>query len=990
MQDGTFNGSPWAITQTTEGYIWVGTTSGLLRFDGVRFAPWDATEDKRLASASIHTLLGASDGSLWISSHADNLLRWKDRRLTRIQFPTHDQPRVGNTFRILEKNDGSIWTTQDAESAGDGRALLCRVDVEPARCYGAKEGIPIVGAALAADTSGNLWIGSFSRTEVVRWNPNTPVVYRGPGDPKSDSPGLDVLSIAVRSDGSAWIGMDGPGPGRGLQRLANGVWQPLRVQGWDSSAIAVTRVRLDRHGSLWIGTVGEGIYRFRDGEVEHFGLAEGLTGNTVKDVLEDREGDFWIITDLGVDCFRQLKVASYSQREGLSTPEVDSVLATKDGTIWVGGDRSLDALRGRQIHQLKSGQGLPGTQVTSMVEDHRGRLWVGIDNDLTLYKGGRFVPVQRRDSQPVGWVTGLAEDVAGNIWAAVSGQPQQLLRIRDLQVQEELGPPRVPAIRKVKADPQGGIWLGLMSGDLARYRNGRTEIFRFPHTAESYVRELEVRSDGAVLGATEFGLLGWRERQQQIMTTRNGLPSNSVQTLTTDARGDLWLYTQLGLVQIASEELTRWWGHPEAILRMRVFDAADGAHGGHAIFNGSARGPDGMLWFAMAADLQAIDPAQIPINPTPPSVHIEEVVADHRRYFPTDGLRLPPRTRDLALRYTAPSFVATQKVHFRYKLEGQDTEWQEAGTRREAFYTNLEPGSYTFRVIACNNDGVWNKSGAVMSVIIPPTLLQTNWFRAASITLALALLWLLYQLRLRRLRAEHQARLTERLSERERIARELHDTLLQGVQGLVLRFQVATEEVPASEPARQMLEHSLNRADQVLNEGRERVLNLRMNSPESGELASAFEEFGESLADSSAAKFSVTVKDASRQLHPIVREEIERIGREAITNAFRHAEARTIEVEISCGRAEFQLRICDDGRGIQAQTFQYGRPGHWGLPGMRERSEQIGASLKIGSRPGGGTEVKLTLPARTAYRTSIHGLRWHLLRRTSSKTAKPS
>ena len=988
MQDGTFDGHPWTIAQTTDGYIWVGTFSGLLRFDGARFVSDAVTGDERLTSATITTLFGASDGSLWIGTNFDTIWRWKDGRLTRLQLPPNVQ--ASSPVAIVEKGDGSIWTTVQG-IARKQRAPLCRVDAEPAQCYGAEAGIPFPnGAALASDATGNLWVGSVGRTEVVRWNQRRATVHHAPGAPKSDIYGLNITGIAPAQDGSVWVGMDQRGTGRGLQRLTNGVWQPVQASGWDSSAIAVNTLRLDRHGMLWIGTSEHGLYRLGDGEVEHFGLADGLTSNSVTDLLEDLEGNLWAVTDKGVDCFRQLKIGGYSQLQKLSTTQVYSVLAAKDGTIWVGGERTLDALRDGQIHSLKTGHGLPGRKVTSMLEDHRGRLWVGIDDTLSLYEQGHFTPVEYQDGRPAGYVTDLAEDVRNNIWATIRAEPRRLLRIRDLRVQEEFVPPHVPAARQVAADSHGDIWLGLMSGDLARYRKGRVDVFHYPHPAEFDTEELEVHPDGGVLEATTFGLLGWHEGRQQVMTTRNGLPCNRIYTLAIDAQKNLWLYTPCGILQIASSELARWWWHPDTMLSMRTFNMADGVRPTHAVFNSSARSPDGRLWFAIYPDLQVIDPAHLPLNPVPPPVHIEEVVADSRRYSLDSPLHLPPRTRHLSLRYTALSFVEPQKVHFRYKLEGQDAEWQEAGTRREAFYTNLEPGSYTFRVIACNNDGVWNKSGAVMSVIIPPTLLQTNWFRGASITLALALLWLLYQLRLRRLRAEHQARLTERLSERERIARELHDTLLQGVQGLVLRFQVATEEVPASEPARQMLEHSLNRADQVLNEGRERVLNLRMNSPESGELASAFEEFGESLADSSAAKFSVTVKDASRQLHPIVREEIERIGREAITNAFRHAEARTIEVEISCGRAEFQLRICDDGRGIQAQTFQYGRPGHWGLPGMRERSEQIGASLKIGSRPGGGTEVKLTLPARTAYRTSIHGLRWHLLRRTSSKTAKPS
>ena len=345
---------------------------------------------------------------------------------------------------------------------------------------------------------------------------------------------------------------------------------------------------------------------------------------------------------------------------------------------------------------------------------------------MSILKNGRFSEVKKPDGQTLGLVVGIAEDTEDNVWAEVSANPRELIRIRDLQVMEVFRAPEMPAARKVAADPNGGIWLGLMSGDMARYRHGKLETFRFQHETESFVNEISVSPDGSVLGATKFGLIGWREGKQQILTVRNGLPCNGVNAHIWDDRGSLWLYTQCGLIQIDGSELQRWWGNAAAVLKMRVFDADDGFQAGLAPFQKAARSSDGKLWFVNQANLQMIDPVHLPVNAIPPPVHVEEVTANGETFSPTEGLRLAPLTRDVAIRYTALSFVAPQKVRFRYMLEGQDKTWQEAGTRREAFYTNLAPASYRFRVMACNNSGLWNEVGADMELSDRSSLLSNR------------------------------------------------------------------------------------------------------------------------------------------------------------------------------------------------------------------------------------------------------------------------
>jgi signal transduction histidine kinase len=327
-------------------------------------------------------------------------------------------------------------------------------------------------------------------------------------------------------------------------------------------------------------------------------------------------------------------------------------------------------------------------------------------------------------------------------------------------------------------------------------------------------------------------------------------------------------------------------------------------------------------------------------------------------------------TRDLHIGDTSPSFLIPQKVKFRYRLDGHDLDWQDADTRRQAFYTDLGPGKYRFRVIACNNDGVWNEAGAAVEFSILPTFYQTTWFLALCIASTLTVLYLLYLLRLRQVAQHVRGRMETRLAERERIARDLHDTLLQGVQGLILKVHAGLRQIPTEVPGRQTIEKALDYGDQVVAEGRDRVRDLRSTAGLS-DLSLAFQRVADEMRQDSSASVKTVVEGTKRELHPVVLEESYSIGREALVNALSHSEGQHVEVGIIYDPKQFRLRVRDDGRGIEPKILEKGsREGHWGLQGMRERAEKIGGQLEFWSRPGTGTEVELTVPAKTAYRSS--------------------
>jgi signal transduction histidine kinase len=402
-----------------------------------------------------------------------------------------------------------------------------------------------------------------------------------------------------------------------------------------------------------------------------------------------------------------------------------------------------------------------------------------------------------------------------------------------------------------------------------------------------------------------------------------------------------------------------------------------------------------MLWFLPWDGVSVVDPRHLPVNKRPPPVHVEQIIADRKTYWEnlygeasSSPPKLPPLVRDLTIDYTALSLVAPEKVHFRYKLEGWDRDWQDVGTRRQAFYTNLGPRKYRFRVMACNNSDVWNEAGASLDFSILPAYYQTNWFRAACVAAFLAMLWAIYQMRLRQLAREFNAGLEARVGERTRIARELHDSLLQGFQGLMFRLQAVRDMLPGRAPAEaiEALDVALERGDKAIAEGRDTVSNLREPILGDSDIAQALTALGKELAQQSGNGLvpcvRVLLEGKQRELNPMLRDEVYRIAREALRNAFSHARAQKIEAEITYSDSEFLLHVRDDGGGLDPEVANQGaRAGHWGLPGMRERAKSFGGKLEIWSEHGSGTEIELSVPGAIAYGKSEPRRRFWLWRK---------
>jgi len=563
-------------------------------------------------------------------------------------------------------------------------------------------------------------------------------------------------------------------------------------------------------------------------------------------------------------------------------------------------------------------------------------------------------------------VSGMAEDADQNVWVVSKRPPRTVLRLQGREVREEYS--GAPMARSVAVDPTGGLWLGLQNGDLAHYRHGTLTKYTFAHDNSAYLYQLLPDRDGSVLAATSYGLIGWQNGKQLTLTEKNGLPCDDIDAMTFDDEGNLWLLMQCALGELTNAELQRWRQNPDSHVSLRTLDALDGLRTGQAPFLSAGRSPDGRLWFTDGQTLEMTAPAHLRRNTVVPPVHIEQIVADRNSYPATGVVRLPPLTRDLEIDYVGLSFVAPQRVLFRYRLEGRDPTWQEPGTRRQAFYSDLRPGTYRFRVIASNNDGVWNEEGAALDLVVAPAWYQTRTFLVGSVLIAVLMVWAVVRLRVRQLAHALNARFDERLAERTRMARDLHDTLLQTLQGSKMVAEDALARPGDSTGMRDAMEQVCKWLGQATAEGRAAVNSLRTSTTERNDLAEAFRRAIEDCGRHGAIQASLSVIGTPREMHPVVRDEVYRIGCEAVRNACTHSEGSRLEVELTYAH-DLMVRVADNGIGMDPSIAAAGKAGHFGLQGMRERAAHIGGKLTMTSSADSGTEVTVTVPGRLIFRT---------------------
>jgi len=966
------NGAIRALAQTEDGYLWIGTESGLLRFDGLRAVAWQPETGEHLPTDDIRSLLGGSDGRLWIGT-LRGLASLRDGKLT--HYPDLDGQIIE---ALLEDREGNIWVAGWTPSLG----RLCRIQKGNTECYGQDGRFGSGVTALYQDRRGNLWAGAM--TGLWRWQPGSPKLYSNPNPSR-------IYALAENDDDSLLVARL-----TGMTTLRNENTETFPVPG--GVQFQPYRLLRDREGSLWIGAVVDGgLLHIHGRRTDQFTHADGLTDNSVSCLFEDREGNIWVATTEGIERFRDFAIPRVSADQGLSGRGVFSVLAAKDGSVWVAAsdglhrwkDGQLTIYRKQSLGEVGSyspvipaggltlrqvtENGLPDYRLDCLFQDDADQIWVAGRHGIAIFKSDRFIPVR---SMPQGTVFSMTSDGARNVWVS---HEMGLFRFLNERLVEripwsQLGRQQ-PATALLRERPNGGLWLGFRDGGVGYFKDGQLHgsYAAAEGLGEGLVRSFYADSDGTLWVANEGGLSRIKDGRVLTLTSQNGLPCNTVHWMIEDDQGSVWLYMACGLARITRSELDTWAADPRQPVHPVVFDSSDGVRnrrysGGYT----AAKISDGRIWFLTSDDVSVIDPHRLAFNKVPPPVHIEQVTADGRTYDPANGLRLPPGVSDLMFDFAALSFVAPEKVRVRVMLEGQDKDWRELINQRRVHYTNLPPRTYRFRVIACNNSGVCSAQGESLEFSIAPAFYQTAWFAVACGVLFVALLWFAYQLRVRQLAMQFNRTFDARVNERTRIARELHDTLLQSFQGLLLRFQSVDKLLPERPgEAKQRLQNAVDQAAAAITEGRDAVQGLRSSALETNELADGIKAIAQELtSDASAIELpiiEVDVEGTTRDLKPIVRDEAFRIASEALRNAFGHAEARRITIEIRYDKRQFRLRVLDDGKGIDDDILQRQPSGHFGLPGMRERAEIVGGNLEVWTKLDSGTQVELSIPGKIAY-----------------------
>jgi signal transduction histidine kinase/ligand-binding sensor domain-containing protein len=905
MENGLPQNTVQALAQTRDGFIWLGTEVGLVRFDGNSFAVFDKNSTPALPGADVRCLLETKDGALWIGT-SEGLARWKDGAVT--AFTTKDGL-PGTSVKSLRLNsDGSIWIET---SEGDASFKDGRFSAVESICYSCSSTVDIVelpNGGKAGRTATTVSIGHNFKNETQL-------------EIGRDLPGNKIQRLFADREGGLWIGTNG-----GLARWVNGKVQRLPVTDPLASA-SVLSIMEDHEGNLWVGTETGGLHILRDQRFRSVGAREGLSSDATTAVVEDNAGMLWVGTNgSGLNALRQSAggkniVKSYSVSSGLLSDVILALAAAPGGDLWVGTPDGLNRIRAGKVDAFTSADGLPDDFIRSLLADADGSLWIGTRRGLTHWTDLKNGSLSGARMETFTHTNGLGSDLVG----------------------------------AMTRDAHGDLWVATLAG-LSRLSSGRIVNYTTANGLSSNViTALLARANGTLLiGTQERGWNLW-DGQRFTAQSSGGLNRTSIHAILEDGGGHLWFATGDGIARCDSDGKA-------GCSHWVDFGAADGLRSRETATNSHPsawRSRAGLLWFATPKGLVEVDPAHFPVNTVPPPVALER--------FAVDDVAQVLRAADSVLRIEAGhvhfqfdfaglSFTAPQKVRYRYMLEGLDRGWTEAGTRRSAYYTNIRPGRYTFRVQAANNDGLWNTEGTALAFELRPHFYQTLWFYALLLMAAVGIVVLLLRLRLRRAEGEFRAV----LGERNRIAREIHDTLAQGYVGISVQLEVLSELLRhnKAEAASKHLDLTRSYVREGLAEARQSIWALR--SQDSGETTLPVRlrriveaEGGHGL------KASFSLFGAYRPISQETEQEFLRVAQEALHNVKKHASAQHLFVQLEYGNEEIALEVRDDGCGFAASEQAESQHGHYGLTGMRERAAAIGGTLEVTSEPGAGTTVRL-------------------------------
>lgn len=942
-----------AMAQTSDGFLWLAATEGLVRFDGATF-----TQDKPvpLPRKSVSALLADDNGDLWIGYRYGGISRLSHGKLTDasagLKRNSGGRP-SSNIVGFARDRDGTVWVA-DSEH-------LYHWDADRWHMMDERDGynLHLTRTFIGVLSDGTLWVSDGT----LAWRLNAARHFES----------IDYLALWESQFRVSFNDL----PGDAVAKIKALTKAPL------PGAFLATTV--DQSGAVW-SVIDPAITRYRwvsnpqggkEFSVDILNRTGIPYGNDTAVLFADREGNIWAGELGGIERFRPNKLSAVAPRETILGPAIGK---GTHGDMWIGSSQNGG------VYNVQAGRMIPwpslGTSLAWVGADKEGTVWF-LPNmfdrsfkDIRVLRDGHTSDIPYPpDVSPV-FGNAIVDDPRGGKLLS-TGAGHGLYRLNNGVWSPGADLPGIldEASARILVDDQGRVWVGYTSNRLSIIDRQSVKTF----TATDGLSIGNVKAIAVARG--DVWIAGTDGVNHQVgsrfvpLIGAEDADFHGAGGVVKDSLGGLWINATPGLYHVPLAELEKAARDPAYKVRAQLFDQNDGLQGG--VLPGRPgpsliAGDDGKIWAARMEGVSTIDPGRIASNTVAPHVEVQSITADSQERDPQGNPRFKPSVRLISFNYTASSLSMPEKVVFRYRLDGVDRDWEVAGARRQVSYTNLAPGSYAFRVMAANEDGVWSPHEAISRFVIAPYFYQTVWFRLLSVAMASLLIWLLCLLRMHQL----NQRLKLRMAEREELSRELHNTLIQGIGSINLHMQLWAEDSGLTESLRAEIIRMSAYAEEMVEEGRERIASLRSTYDGGIDLAEKLQVLAECCSSLRGTALFVRQDGLARRLTPRVAKGVLDINCEAVRNAFAHANATTIEVEIRYGAQRFTTRVVDNGKGIPENVLRNGaRPGHWGMPVMQERSAHMGGVLTIEHADGGGTVVSLVVPAARAYQSTWARLR---------------
>ena len=973
-------GSISSIAQTGDGYLWIGTDRGLIRFDGLGFRKFEIAKPNSLPIGPVKSLLADDQGNLWVLLQNTKLLRYHQG--------------------VFELSRGE---------AENGITAICRSAAGTVLVSSLARGtLAYNGKQFEDFSSGPVFEDPVARANgAPRDDRNTHLSWStGVTSHLLAAPMSAVVAMTATADGKIWLGSEDKGLFLQTAEKTTAVPKGLPRQ-------KITSLLPLESPELWIGT-SKGVVRWTGTEFTRAGVPPALQHIEVLSLIRDSDSNIWAGTALGLLRYNASGVSSSFAQASVTDSAVNALFEDREHNLWIGGPRGLERLRDSAFVTYSVADGLPSDRNGPVFVDAEGRTWFApLEGGLYWTKGREHGRVTEAglDRDIIYSISGRGNE----LWVGRQHGGLTVLRtsgaVFTTKTYTQADGLAQNSVYAVHQSRDGTVWAGTLGAGISAFREGRFSTYTTATGISSnMVTSITESPDGTVWLATSNGLSAFSNGRWRVFTVRDGLPSADLNCLLVDSSGVLWVGSIAGIALLSSDHVQvpldlpdalrepifgiaehrngwLWIATSNHVLRVkrgglltsrrseadvRAFGISDGLLGTEGVKRERSVVADGMgrIWFSMNQGLSVVDPNRAPGTSSPALVHVDTVTVDGNAVDSQLPIHISSARQRITFDYAGLSLSNSERVRYRYRLDGFDQDWSEPTTIRTAIYTNLRPGSYRFRVMASNGEGLWNGAEGEVALSVTPTLWQTWWFRLGFVLCAGVAVVAVYRLRIAQMRRLLNARFEERLAERTRIAQDLHDTLLQGVLSASMQLHVGVDQLPDDSPARATLNRVVNLMGRVIDEGRNTLRGLRSSTESSQDLTASFSRVPQEIGMQEGVDFRVIVEGPSLSLRSVIRDDVYSIGREALVNALRHSCARSIEVELEYAPTLLTIVIRDNGCGIDPAMLESGRDGHWGLSGMRERAERIGARVKVMSRPGNGTEVELRVPGDIAFESN--------------------